>query len=33
MVLTEEEHLRNVFGDEYDQYSQATPRYLRIDKK
>jgi protein-S-isoprenylcysteine O-methyltransferase Ste14 len=33
MVLTEEEHLRNVFGDEYDQYFQATPRYLRIGKK
>jgi protein-S-isoprenylcysteine O-methyltransferase Ste14 len=30
MVLTEEEHLRNIFGDEYHQYCQETPRYLRI---
>jgi protein-S-isoprenylcysteine O-methyltransferase Ste14 len=33
MVLTEEEHLRNVFGEEYQQYCQDTPRYLRIGKK
>ena len=28
MVLTEEEHLRNTFGDEYVQYCQRVPRYL-----
>jgi protein-S-isoprenylcysteine O-methyltransferase Ste14 len=28
MVTTEEEHLRRIFGMEYDQYRQETPRYL-----
>jgi protein-S-isoprenylcysteine O-methyltransferase Ste14 len=28
MVLTEEEHLRNVFGEEYARYCQRVPRYL-----
>jgi protein-S-isoprenylcysteine O-methyltransferase Ste14 len=29
MVLTEEEHLRSVFGGQYDQYCADVPRYLR----
>jgi protein-S-isoprenylcysteine O-methyltransferase Ste14 len=28
MVLTEEEHLRRVFGEEYEQYCQRVPRFL-----
>lgn len=28
MVLTEEEHLRNIFGQDYDQYCKNVPRYL-----
>lgn len=28
MVLTEEIHLRNVFGEEYMEYCKKTPRYL-----
>jgi protein-S-isoprenylcysteine O-methyltransferase Ste14 len=28
MVLTEEEHLVHIFGDEYKQYCNRTPRYL-----
>jgi len=28
MVLTEEEHLRTVFGEEYEQYCQRVPRFL-----
>ena len=28
MVLTEEEHLRNVIGEEYKQYCARTPRYI-----
>ena len=28
MILSEEEHLRDVFGDEYEQYCQRVPRYL-----
>lgn len=28
MVLTEEEHLRNVYGDEYVQYCERVPRYI-----
>ena len=30
MVLTEEEHLRNVYGEEYTIYCQRIPRYLGI---
>jgi len=29
MVLTEEEHLRDVFGDEYARYCRRVPRYIR----
>jgi protein-S-isoprenylcysteine O-methyltransferase Ste14 len=28
MVLTEEEHLLRLFGDEYKAYCAETPRYL-----
>ena len=28
MVLTEEEHLRSVFGEEYERYCQRVPRYV-----
>jgi protein-S-isoprenylcysteine O-methyltransferase Ste14 len=28
MVLTEEEHLFRVFGEEYQQYHEKTPRYI-----
>ena len=28
MVLTEEEHLRNIHGDEYVQYCESVPRYI-----
>lgn len=28
MVLTEEENLRNVYGEEYTQYCKRVPRYL-----
>ncbi len=30
MVLTEEEHLRNAYGDKYISYCQRVPRYLGI---
>lgn len=30
MVLTEEEHLRAVFGEEYARYASRVPRYLRL---
>ena len=30
MVLTEEEHLRMIFGIEYQEYYEQVPRYLRI---
>ena len=33
MVLTEEEHLRNSFGQDYDQYRRRMPRYLGYPKK
>ncbi|MFQ6113224.1 MAG: methyltransferase family protein [bacterium] len=33
MVLTEEEHLRNVFGDEYEKYCNSVPRYFGLRKK
>jgi protein-S-isoprenylcysteine O-methyltransferase Ste14 len=28
MVLTEEEHLRDVFGDEYARYCERVTRYI-----
>jgi len=28
MVLTEEENLRNVYGEEYTQYCKRVPRYI-----
>ena len=28
MVITEEEHLKRIFGSEYDQYCRRVPRYL-----
>jgi len=28
MVLSEEEHLRNTYGEEYHQYCEKTPRYV-----
>jgi len=33
MVLTEEEHLRRAFGEEYDRYRAKTPRYLGFRKR
>lgn len=33
MVLTEEEHLRNIFGDEYGHYCACVPRYLGVRKR
>lgn len=30
MVLTEEEHLEDVFGDEYRKYRERVPRYVRL---
>lgn len=30
MVMTEEEHLRNIFGVKYDQYCARVPRYLGV---
>lgn len=30
MVLTEEEHLRNVYGQEHERYCKRVPRYLGI---
>jgi protein-S-isoprenylcysteine O-methyltransferase Ste14 len=33
MVLTEEEHLRDVFGEEYVTYCKEVPRYLGLRKK
>jgi protein-S-isoprenylcysteine O-methyltransferase Ste14 len=32
MVLTEEEHLRNVFGEEYEAYCKKVPRYLGLPR-
>jgi len=33
MVLTEEEHLRRAFGEEYDRYRAKTPRYLGFRRR
>lgn len=33
MVLTEEEHLRDVFGEEYERYRQRVPRYFGLRQK
>ncbi len=33
MVLTEEEHLRNVFGGEYADYCQRVPRYIGLTRR
>ena len=30
MVLTEEEHLKNIFGEEYQQYCRRVPRYFSV---
>jgi protein-S-isoprenylcysteine O-methyltransferase Ste14 len=32
MVLTEEEYLRNVYGEEYTTYCQRTPRYVGLPR-
>jgi protein-S-isoprenylcysteine O-methyltransferase Ste14 len=32
MVITEEEHLRDTFGEEYEQYCKHTPRYLLLQR-
>lgn len=33
MVLAEEEHLRNTYGQEYEQYCARVPRYLGFSKR
>ncbi len=33
MVLTEEEHLRSVFGEQYARYCARVPRYLRLRRQ
>ena len=33
MVLTEEEHLRGVFGEQYVRYCERVPRYLRLRRQ
>ncbi len=33
MALTEEEHLRKVFGEEYERYCQRVPRYLGLRRE
>ena len=33
MVLTEEEHLRNTYGQAYEQYCDRVPRYLGFSKR
>ncbi len=33
MVLTEEEHLRRVFGEEYVRYCERVPRYIGFPKR
>lgn len=32
MVITEEEHLQQIFGEEYIQYKNKTPRYIGLRK-
>ena len=32
MVLTEEEHMRNVHGEEYERYCERVPRYLGLPR-
>lgn len=32
MILSEEEHLREVFGDEYMRYGKEVPRYLKLPR-
>jgi protein-S-isoprenylcysteine O-methyltransferase Ste14 len=33
MILSEEEHLRDVFGDEYERYRERVPRYLGVRRR
>ncbi len=33
MILSEEEHLRDVFGEQYTSYCGRVPRYLGFPKK
>ena len=33
MVITEEEHLYRIFGEEYQKYCSEVPRYLGVPKK
>lgn len=33
MVLTEEEHLRDVFGETYERYCEQVPRYLGLGQR
>jgi protein-S-isoprenylcysteine O-methyltransferase Ste14 len=33
MVLTEEEHLRSAFGEQYARYSERVPRYLGLPRR
>jgi len=33
MVLTEEEHLRDIFGQEYVRYCQRVPRYIGVSRR
>jgi protein-S-isoprenylcysteine O-methyltransferase Ste14 len=33
MVLTEEEHLRRVFGEEYARYCERVPRYIGLPRR
>lgn len=30
MILSEEEHLRDIFGEEYERYCRRVPRYIRL---
>ena len=33
MVMTEEEHLREVYGEEYERYCERVPRYLGLGQR
>jgi protein-S-isoprenylcysteine O-methyltransferase Ste14 len=33
MVITEEEHLREVYGEEYERYCERVPRYLGLRRR